>query len=78
MDSVIKVGKRYFPFHSIAYVDDDGEQVLLTVRAVRSGPSEFRFFGAEAERLRSWLDERVALTLDPEARPDDTGIREDD
>lgn len=78
MDFMIKVGKRYFPFHSIAYADDDGEQVLLTVKDVRSGPSEFRFFGEEAERLRGWLDERAALALDPEARPDDTGLREDD
>ena len=78
MQDVLQVGKRYFPFHSIAYVDDAGDQVILTVRDVRSGSSEFRFFGGEAERLRDWLSERVALALDPEARPDDVGVRDDD
>lgn len=78
MDDLIKVGKRYFPLHAVAHIDDDGEHVILTIKDVKSGPSEFRLLGEEGARLRSWLDERVGIALAPETRPDDAGVRDDD
>lgn len=78
MDLFIKVENRYIPLHAIAYVDDDGERVLVTLQHVKTGPGELRLEGAEADRLRSWLEEHTAVSLASESEPQDTGYRSDD
>lgn len=78
MDHFIKIENRYIPLHTIVYIDDDAEQVVISVRDVKTGPGELKVYGEEADRLRGWLTERTAVALVSQEDPQDTGYREDD
>lgn len=78
MTDFIRVDNRYVPLHAIVHVDDDGVHVIISLREPRTGPAELRLRDEEADRLRSWLSERTALTLQTPADVQDTGYRSDD
>lgn len=78
MDDLIKIGERYIPIYNVAAIDDEEGQVLVRLRDAQTGTGEFRLFGEEAEKLRSWLAGRVAIAVSPATRTQDSGYRSDD
>ena len=78
MDRFIKVDNRYLPLHTVVYVDDDGERLLIAVRDAKTGPTEYRLSGDAAGQLRSWLSEHVAVAVESQNEPQDVGYRGDD
>ena len=78
MSSFIKVDNRFFPLRTVAYVDDNEDEVLLSVQDPKTGPGEFRLYGEEAERVRAWLEQRTDLAVTSQNGPQDTGCRDGD
>ena len=78
MDHFIRINERFVPIHAIASIDDQGDEMLVSLRDARQGPDTIRINGKGAEQLRRWLDEHTSIALESQSELQDSGVRIDD